>query len=68
MTYDSFKKGGDRCYRLAADETCLTVAEHGGNGTDAKLWFSSNAGIIPDASRKGARRGFSLTGLFSENR
>ena len=31
------KRGGDRCYGIAADETMLLVCEYGENGTDAEI-------------------------------
>ena len=31
------KKGGDRCYGIAADETYLMVSEYGAGGSDAEI-------------------------------
>ena len=31
------KRGSDRCYGIAADETYLAVSEYGENGADAQL-------------------------------
>lgn len=48
------KKGSDRCYGIAADETYLMVSEYGENGTDAEIVVFKRWNQLPSPPRSGS--------------